>query len=248
MLIVNADDWGRSQAETDAALDCCQRGTVTSVSAMVFMADSERAAKLATDAGIDVGLHLNLTEPFASDRGCAHLKQCQARIARLLKAHRYAVLFYHPLLRSQFREVYRAQAAEFARCYGRDPSHVDGHQHMHLCANMLVDAIIPRGQWVRRSFSFQAGEKGLLNRTYRNMVNWCLGRRYRLTRYFLDLSQNLEMSRFTRVVELAKRYHVELMTHPYRANEYAALIGDAHSRLIRSAAIASYSDLHGEGR
>ena len=32
------------------------------------------------------------------------------------------------------------------RLYGKLPSHVDGHQHRHLCANMLIDPIIPEGQ------------------------------------------------------------------------------------------------------
>ena len=44
MLTVNADDWGRSRAETDAALQCHGKKRITSVSAMVFMEDSERAA------------------------------------------------------------------------------------------------------------------------------------------------------------------------------------------------------------
>ena len=47
MLIINADDFGRSVGETNAALECYIAGRITSVSAMVFMADSERAAELA---------------------------------------------------------------------------------------------------------------------------------------------------------------------------------------------------------
>ena len=56
MLIINADDWGRSVAETDAAFQCYTKGRVTSVSAMVFMADSERAAELAKENELDGGL------------------------------------------------------------------------------------------------------------------------------------------------------------------------------------------------
>ena len=55
MLIFNADDWGRSVAESDAALKCCKGGRITSVSAMVFMEDSERAAKIAQEQGLDIG-------------------------------------------------------------------------------------------------------------------------------------------------------------------------------------------------
>ena len=64
MLIINADDWGRSVAETDAALRCYKGGRITSVSAMVFMEDSERAAELAKENELDVGLHLNFTDEF----------------------------------------------------------------------------------------------------------------------------------------------------------------------------------------
>lgn len=38
MLIVNADDWGRSLAEADAALRCLKRERITSVSVMGFQA------------------------------------------------------------------------------------------------------------------------------------------------------------------------------------------------------------------
>jgi predicted glycoside hydrolase/deacetylase ChbG (UPF0249 family) len=55
MIIVNADDWGRSPLETDAALACYRDERITSVSAMVFMEDSVRASELAKEAGIDPG-------------------------------------------------------------------------------------------------------------------------------------------------------------------------------------------------
>jgi predicted glycoside hydrolase/deacetylase ChbG (UPF0249 family) len=46
MLIVNADDWGRNRDATDRSLECHRNGRITTVSAMVFMEDSERAADL----------------------------------------------------------------------------------------------------------------------------------------------------------------------------------------------------------
>jgi hypothetical protein len=63
-LIVNADDWGRTfRTPANTRMRCS--GTVSSVSAMVFMEDSERAATIARDA-IDTGLHL-LQRHGASD-------------------------------------------------------------------------------------------------------------------------------------------------------------------------------------
>src|ERR1043166_2509082 len=144
MLIVNADDFGRSKGETDAALACYQAGRITSATAMMFMADSERAAELAKGTGLDVGLHLNFTETFST--GCSpEVAKSQNRIVRYLKRSKYAQLIYNPILRREFRCCYKSQAEEFVRLYGKSPSHVDGHHHMHLCANMLFSKAIPRG-------------------------------------------------------------------------------------------------------
>jgi len=67
MIIINADDFGRSEAETETAATLVEWGRVTSVSHMVFMQDSERAAALARGMDIDVGLHLNFCERWTSD-------------------------------------------------------------------------------------------------------------------------------------------------------------------------------------
>src|SRR5271167_1397805 len=59
LLIINADDWGRDHETTERTLRCILRGAVSSVSAMVFMGDSERAAAIAKENAIHAGLHLN---------------------------------------------------------------------------------------------------------------------------------------------------------------------------------------------
>ena len=42
---------------------------------------------------------------------------------------------------------------------------------MHLATNVLAQRILPAGFKVRRSFSFQAGEKSSVNRWYRAAVD-----------------------------------------------------------------------------
>src|SRR5947208_17082806 len=98
MLIINADDWGRSVAETDVALRCYIAGRITSVSAMVFMADSERAAELAIANGLETGLHLNFSDPFTNSRCPERLKDCHNRIVRFLRRNKYAPILYNPSL------------------------------------------------------------------------------------------------------------------------------------------------------
>jgi len=83
-LIVNADDWGRDQDTTGKTLQCILKGTVSSVSAMVFMANSEPAAALALKHRIDAGLHLNFTTPFSGANRPAKLEECQGKVSRYL--------------------------------------------------------------------------------------------------------------------------------------------------------------------
>jgi predicted glycoside hydrolase/deacetylase ChbG (UPF0249 family) len=243
MLIINADDWGRSRMETDAALQCFQRGAITRVSAMVFMEDSERAADVAKSCGVDVGLHLNLTEAFVTGVPSSAVVDAHSRTSSFLKSSKYAQLLYHPLLREAFHHTYQAQADEFLRLYGKAPSHVDGHHHMHLCTNMLADAIIPVGQRVRRNFSFKSEEKGWLNRTFRRVSDWWLSRNYRLTDYFFALSQHLSIAALDRVISLSKTSSVELMTHPAQQDEQIFLVGAVSERLAREMSVGTYANV-----
>jgi predicted glycoside hydrolase/deacetylase ChbG (UPF0249 family) len=243
VIIVNADDWGRSEAETDAALFCYRQGRITSVSAMVYMKDSNRAADLANDMGIDVGLHLNLTEPFSATLPAGRLVEYHQRVARFLTGHKYAFLLYNLALRREFRFTYQAQVDEFVRLYGRLPSHVDGHHHKHLCTNMLLDAVIPEGEKVRRHFFFWPEEKGRMNRSYRHFVNVLLARRYRLTDFFFALSQCTRNDRLSRVMGLAKTATVELMGHPVNPVDYALLMGDAYLAHLTGLEKGTYSSL-----
>jgi chitin disaccharide deacetylase len=242
MLIVNADDWGRSMAETDAALRCFRERRITSVSAMVFMTDSKRAAKLAKDYHLDdVGLHLNFSEEF-TDPSCPEaLKDHHRRIVRFLRRNKYAQLVYNPFLGNAFASSYHAQMEEFVRLFEKSPSHIDGHHHLHLCANFLLSKAMPAGTRVRRNFSFWSGEKSLLNRAYRAVVDRFLARRYELTHYFFDLTQCMEQRKLKRVAALAESSNVELMTHPIVNEEEKYLMSDEFRAILQRLEIGGYA-------
>ena len=243
MLIINADDWGRSRAETDVELECFRAGRFTSASAMVFMEDSERAAELAKEHEVDVGLHLNLSQRYNGRQPSAAAADAHERIVRFMTKSKYAVLLYRPGLRKYFREVFQSQFDEFVRLYGKQPSHVDGHQHRHLCANVLLGNVIPNGAKVRRNFSFSPGDKSLLNRACRSLMDRCLARRYRLTDHFFSLGQCLKANRMPRVVETARTGNVELMTHPIHAEEKNWLLSDAFPGTTEGLRLAPYAQL-----
>lgn len=243
MLIINADDLGRQQAATDNTLACFTRHRLTSTSAMVFMRDSERAAELSLSAGIDVGLHINFSEPFTTKSVSDVLQNSHKRVCRFLRANKYALLIYHPLLHSHFQIDFQSQYEEFLRLYGRPPSHLDGHQHMHLATNMIIHRILPFGTKVRRSFSFQRHEKGLIKWCYRYFIDRQLSQRHRMTDYFFSLSQNMSKDRFERIIALSTNANVELMTHPQNQSEYVFLMNDSYGAAISSVRLASYQAL-----
>jgi hypothetical protein len=244
MLIVNADDWGLNRAITDATLDCFRQGRVSAVSAMVFMEDSNRAASLAKRHGMEVGLHINFTAPF-SESVCSdpNLSRHQSLLIRSLRRNRYALVCYYPMLRAAFRYVYQSQHDEFCRLYGKPPSHLDGHQHMHLATNMLVDGVLPPGAIVRRSFSFAPGQKGWFNRTYRRCVDLCLARRFRLADYFYALSKHLPLTSNSRPIVAAQGANVELMTHAIKADEYACLMSDNWKDVTRDIHMGTHAQI-----
>lgn len=242
MLNINADDWGGWKSATDAALACYKAGRITSVSAMVFMEDSERAAHIAKEIGMNVGFHLNLSQTYSGRQPSPGAAKSHQRVARFMSASKYSVLLYHPGLRRDFRDVYQSQLDEFVRLYGKPPSHVDGHQHKHLSWNMLLGKVIPPGQKVRKSFSFQRGEKSGLNRTYRGLIDSLLRRRYVTTDYFFTLAQCWSERGLAQLSRLAEGATVEVMVHPERAAEHSFLMGNAWLHFLQ--ALRGASNVH----
>jgi predicted glycoside hydrolase/deacetylase ChbG (UPF0249 family) len=238
LLIVNADDWGRDQETTDRIFDCLARRTVSSVSAMVFMEDSDRAAAIVRERRIDVGLHLNFTTRFSAPHCPDELAERQREIARYLLRRRLNQIIFHPGLARSFEYVVREQLEEFGRLYGAKPERLDGHHHMHLCANVVLGGFLPSGTIVRRNFSFQPGEKSLANRLYRKAVDRRLSRRHRLVDYLFSLLPLEPEGRLRRVLSLAREFVVEVETHPVKTDEYRFLMGSEVARWIEDVPIA----------
>ena len=76
---------------------------------------------------------------------------------------------------------------------------------------------------MRRNFSFRRGEKSLINRIYRRLVDHRLSRRHLLTHLFYSLPP-LDPRRLHRIFSAAREFSVELETHPINPQEYQFLI------------------------
>jgi hypothetical protein len=237
-IIVNADDWGRNLATTERTLECVQRGAVSSVSAMVFMEDSERAAALARLYDVDAGLHLNFSLPYSAANCPMRLREHQGKLARFLNSSRLAPMVYHPGLAASFEYVVRAQFEEYERLFGVPAGRADGHHHMHLSANVVRQKLLPEGIMVRRNLSFGPGEKGYLNRLYRRLQDKRLARRHRLADFFFDLLPIEPQHRLARILKLADRFDVEVETHPIREEEYRFLVEGGLSHIDDNMAVS----------
>lgn len=236
-LIINADDWGRDRETTDRILECATRRVISSASGMVFMEDSERAASLAREREIDIGLHLNLTEAFSARNVSARLQEHHGRVARFLRRHRLSRTVYHPGLASSFEYVAKAQLEEFNRIYGEAAKRIDGHHHMHLSENVLAGRLLPSGTLLRRNFSFAPGEKSWINRRYRRFVDSRLQRRHQLVD-FLFAIEPIETERLQRICSCARQAFVELETHPVNEDEFQFLTSHKMITLLRGLPIA----------
>lgn len=243
MLIINADDWGRDAQTTAKIFDCVRAGSVSAVSAMVFMEDSEKSAPLAREHGIDAGLHLNLTAQFSASNCSPQLLEHHRKIRARLSKHRWARLLLHPGLAPSFQYVVAAQLNEFRRLYGESPSRIDGHHHMHLCPNVIRAGLLPKGTIARRNFSFQPGEKSFLNRFYRNSVDRRLAQRHHLVDFLFNLSPIEPLSRLQRILSLAAESAVEVETHPVNTDEFEFLTDGKFLRLTEGVRIASFREL-----
>lgn len=114
-VIVNADDFGQSEGINRGIVEAHERGIVTSASLMVHGAAAAAAAAYArARPGLSVGLHVDLCESLCLDGEWVTLYE------RVDGADPAAVA----------AEV-REQVERFRRLLGRDPTHVDSHQHVH---------------------------------------------------------------------------------------------------------------------
>ncbi len=115
ILVVNADEFGRSPGINEGVIEAHARGVVTSASAMVRRPAAEAAAELArTHPGLSVGLHIDLGEWAVREGEWVAVEDI--------------VPPDDP--EAVEREILR-QLETFRKLYGRDPTHLDSHQNVH---------------------------------------------------------------------------------------------------------------------
>ena len=114
-LVVNADDFGRTEGVNDGVIRAHVQGIVTSASLMVrWPASSGAAERAGVHSALGLGLHVDLAEWERVGAGW------QARYEVVDAADEEAV----------GREI-ESQLDRFVELVGRSPTHLDSHQHVH---------------------------------------------------------------------------------------------------------------------
>jgi predicted glycoside hydrolase/deacetylase ChbG (UPF0249 family) len=115
VLIVNADDLGLTDGVNGGVLRAHCHGIVTSASMMVRQPAAEAAAAAARlHPRLSLGLHVDLGEWRLADGEWT---------ATYLRAD--------PINHADVQREVESQLAAFRRLVGRDPTHIDSHQHVH---------------------------------------------------------------------------------------------------------------------
>lgn len=130
-LIVNADDLGINPPRTHGIFACMDQGIVRSATLIPNMADSDGAARHCRERGISIGLHINLSEGAAlsSERDIATLLDPSGFL--MGKERTRKALDEGAIDPTHLERELRAQLEWCLDHYGQ-PTHVDGHQHLHV--------------------------------------------------------------------------------------------------------------------
>jgi chitin disaccharide deacetylase len=268
-LIVNADDFGRSESINEAVIRAHRDGILTSASLMVNETAADQAVRLARqNPNLGVGLHLALVcgraalPPDEIPNLATHGGQFSENAVGAGMKY-----FFSSKCRMQLREEIGAQFERF-HATGLPMDHVNGHLNMHLhpvifgilmenaeqwgiramrltCDRFFLNARIASGQWAYRA------SHAII---YRMLSAWArprlAGKVIRHTSVVFGLLQNSRVDRayVEKLMPCLPPGDSELYSHPsldhYR-NEFDALVDPAIRRLLQQNGVRliRYQDL-----
>lgn len=189
-LIVNADDFGQSPGVNRGIIEAHEHGIVTSASLMVHWPAAAQAAVYSRKHNeLSLGIHFDFSE-WACRRGS------WLRLYQVVPDDDVEGIA---------REASR-QLATFRRLVGRDPTHVDSHQHAH------------RGRGVRPIFAEIAGRLGVPLRGCDSQISYC-GHFYGQTSNGRLLHSFVGVRALIGILEGLRPGFTELGCHPGKGND-----------------------------
>lgn len=189
-LIVNADDFGQSLGVNRGVVKAHEQGIVTSASLMVrWPAASAAAAYARTRYRLSLGLHVDLGE-------WAYREQSWVPVYEVVRLDDHEVVQQQVL----------CQLAAFQEMVGRNPTHIDSHQHVH------------RDEPVRSILQKVADELAVPLREYTQKVRYC-GAFYGQTAEGAPLRRAITVEALTGLLTRLLPGVTELSCHPGEADD-----------------------------
>jgi chitin disaccharide deacetylase len=184
-VIVNADDFGQSPGINQGIMQAYEQGIVTSASLMVrWPAAAEAAAYSRRHADLSLGLHVDCGEYVCRDGEWVPIYE----VVPLQDRHAVA-------------DEVRRQLAMFRRLVGRDPTHIDSHQHKH------------RREPLRSLLIEMAEELAVPLRHYTTAVQYC-GDFYGQTVEGTALPDVISIEGLTTILARLPQGYTEVSCHP----------------------------------
>jgi len=129
VLIVNADDFGLSKGQNYGIIEACNNGLVTSTTALVNGAAIHHAVELSRSVpALGVGMHFVLTlgEPLSVMPGLTR----EGRLGKWV----WPMAEQGSLPLDEIAYELDCQYRRFIELFGREPTHIDSHHHVHMLA------------------------------------------------------------------------------------------------------------------
>jgi predicted glycoside hydrolase/deacetylase ChbG (UPF0249 family) len=238
MLIVNADDFGAGRNVTDPILDMLAAGAVSSTSAMVWMSDTARAASLACERELPVGLHLNFTFPFNAKTIPPPARERQQRLTEVFGPESWREDGHEAKPDRQLLvDAIEDQLGSFYEKFGQ-PTHIDGHHHIH--AHPAVLEHLPRDLPIRPVLSVPARKNAGRERRNRQLRRRFLSPETCFA--FEDVHPSLGGAGLE-ALDYAYHHSLEIMVHPKQEAERAALMSASWRDALAALTVGSYADL-----
>lgn len=129
-LVVNADDFGYCDQRNRGIVESFLNGVVSSASLLPNADKALEAVQLSEEYGIPLGLHLNLTE----GRPIKTLKNSLTSEKGLLRGKfKFRDALKHGEIDlDEIKDEVQAQLQWFVNTVGSLPTHINGHQHVHV--------------------------------------------------------------------------------------------------------------------
>jgi predicted glycoside hydrolase/deacetylase ChbG (UPF0249 family) len=151
-IVICADDFGMSSGIDAGILQLASDGRLSAVSCLTQGATWKHQTRSLAALPVDIGLHLNFTEAFASE-------QFFLPLPRLI-----AACYGRRLPAAAIAAEINAQLDAFEAGFGRPPDYIDGHQHVHQLP-MLRESLLQimalrypgQGLWLRSTRSPSRG-------------------------------------------------------------------------------------------